>query len=363
MGQEVMDLDDGEVVGLLERLSNAKSPSGFEDETVAVVRDFCRGWATVEENTLRDALITPNAPARADRPRVMLDAHGDEVGAMVKAIHANGTMSVVTLGRWPEGALVGQDVLVRNTRGEWLHGTMGVKPPHFTSAAEKAAHVPQPLILDVGATSADEARDLFRLGIGEPVVPATRFTYDPARGIALGKAFDCRAGVAALLLALRELSRRDLAVDVVASVSGQEEVGERGVAAAARHFTPRAAFMFEGCPADDTFLSPDDVQTALRRGPMFRYFDRCMITNPRYQRFVLAAAVEAGLPVQTSVREGGGTDGGPVHLLDIPSVVAGVPCRYIHTATSIVAVEDVKTTARVAVEVISRMSPEVIAGF
>ena len=112
-----MNFNKDEVIGLLERLSNAKSPSGFEDETVAVVRDFCQGWADVEENSLRDALITPRGLC-GNRPRVMLDAHGDEVGGMVKAIHANGTMSLVTLGRWPDGALTGQDVLVRNTRGE-----------------------------------------------------------------------------------------------------------------------------------------------------------------------------------------------------------------------------------------------------
>lgn len=220
-----MNFNKDEVIGLLERLSNAKSPSGFEDETVAVVRDFCQGWADVEENSLRDALITPRG-MHGNRPRVMLDAHGDEVGGMVKAIHANGAMSLVTLGRWPDGALTGQDVLVRNTRGEWLHGTIGVKPPHFMSEAERAARVAQPLILDVGATSMEEACEGFHLGIGEPIVPATRFTCDRERGICVGKAFDCRAGVAALLLALRELAGRgDLQVDVVASVSGQEEGG------------------------------------------------------------------------------------------------------------------------------------------
>ena len=232
-----MKIDRNEVVRLLERLSNAKGPSGFEDEVIDVVRDFCDGWATVEENTLRDGLIVPNGTGldgdRA-RPRVMMDAHGDEVGGMVRTIRANGTMGFVTLGRFPEGALCGQDVLVRNARGEWLHGTIGVKPPHFTSAAEKAAHVPPEMIHDVGATSAEEARERFFLRIGEPFVVATQFTFVAERGIAVGKAFDCRAGVAAMLIALRELaSRDDLSVDVVASVSAQEEVRERGVAAAA----------------------------------------------------------------------------------------------------------------------------------
>ncbi len=335
-----MDFNDGEVVDLLGRLSNAKSPSGFEDETIDVVRDFCQGWGKVETNSVHDALITPKN-FTGEKPVLMLDAHGDEVGGMVKSIRSNGTMTFVELGRFSPNVLTGQDVLVRNTLGEWVHGVIGVKPPHFMSAAERASGELQ-LILDVG----------------------TKFEYNEKTGVALGKAFDCRAGVTSELLALRELSSRtDLPFDVVASVSSMEEVGERGVLAAALHFDPMVAFMFEGCPADDTFTIPDDVQTAFRHGPMFRYFDCCMITNPRYQRFVLKSAAEAGLVCQTSVREGGGTDGGPTHMLDIPCVVAGVPSRYVHSGTALCTLYDVKMTAEVAVAVAERMTPEDVRAF
>ena len=357
-----MAFSTDEVVDLLGRLSDAKAPSGFEDETIAIVRDFCQGWASVEENTLRDALITPKSFS-GTKPVLMMDAHGDEVGCMVKSIRDNGTMSFVTLGRFNEGVLCGQDVLVHTTRGTWVHGVIGVKPPHFTSAAEKAAHVSPELILDVGATSREEAIKRFGMGMGEPVVPATEFTYDGDTGIAIGKAFDCRAGVCSMLLALRELAERDdLPFDVVASVSSMEEVGERGVAAAVRHFDPTVAYMFEGCPADDTFTAACDTQTALRHGPMFRYFDCCMITNPRYQRFVLGVAKDAGLACQTSVREGGGTDGGPVHMLDVPCVVSGIPCRYIHAGSAICAVEDVETAAKLAVKVCENLTEDVARG-
>lgn len=357
-----MQFDDTEVAALLGALSSAKAPSGFEDETLAVARAFCQGWASFEENTLRDGLITPrNFTGR--KPVLMLDAHGDEVGGMVRAIHANGTMSFVELGRFSPGALAGQDVWVRATDGSWVRGVVGVKPPHFWTEAERAAGRGA-LVLDVGATSREDAIARFGMGMGEPFVPATSFSFDERTGIAHGKAFDCRAGVCAMLLALRELSTRDdLPFDVVASISAQEEVGERGVAAAARHFSPDVAFLFEGCPADDTFAPADEVQAALRRGPMFRYFDCCMITHPRYQRFVLQTAAETGLPAQTSVREGGGTDGGPVHQLDVPCVVAGVPCRHVHAGTAICALEDVKATASVAVAVAERMTPQVLASF
>ena len=91
-----MDFNDSEVVDLLGRLSNAKSPSGFEDETIEVVRDFCQGWAKVETNSVHDALVTPKN-FTGEKPVLMLDAHGDEVGGMVKSIRSNGTMTFVEL--------------------------------------------------------------------------------------------------------------------------------------------------------------------------------------------------------------------------------------------------------------------------
>ena len=63
------------------------------------------------------------------------------------------------------------------------------------------------------------------------------------------------------------------------------------------------------------------------------------------------------------MREGGGTNGGVVHQLDIPSVVAGIPCRYIHAGTSVCAPADIVSAAEIAVAVAERMTPEVLASF
>ena len=331
-----MNVNNDELAALLGALSNAKAPSGFEDETLAVAREFCEGWATFDENTLRDGFITPKN-FTGQKPVLMLDA--------------------------PPGTLAGQGVWVRGTDGSWVRGVIGVKPPHFWTEAERASGKAG-MILDVGARSREEAIERFHMGMGEPFVPDTAFSFDAERGVAFGKAFDCRAGVCSMLLALRELAGRDdLPVDVVALISAQEEVGERGVAAAARHFSPAVAYLFEGCPADDTFTPADEIGAALGKGPMFRYFDVCMITHPRYQRFVLDVAAEKNLPAQTSVREGGGTNGGIVHQLDIPSVVAGIPCRYIHAGTSVCDPADIVSAAEIAVAVAERLTPEVLRGF
>lgn len=359
-----MDFNDSEVVSLIESLSNARAASGFEDETLAAARMFCKPFATFEENSLRCGFVIPKNFS-GTKPVVMLDAHGDEVGLMVKSVRDNGCLTFIQLGRFTKGVLGGAEVLVRTVDGDWVRGVVGVKPPHFTSAAEKESDSEAEMTIDVGATSKQDAVENFRVGIGEPVVPATRFTWDEKNRVMFGKAFDCRAGVASMLLALRELAEMDLAFDVVAAISSQEEVGDRGVASAVRRFNPALCYMFEGCPADDTFGVEADMQCRLKQGPMLRYADCSMITNPRYQRFVLGVAAAEGIPVQGSVREGGGTNGGMVHVMGngIPCVVSGVPSRYIHAGCSIAALDDVENAARLCVGVLSKLTVEDVAKF
>ena len=128
-------------------VSSAKSPSSFEDETVAVIKEFCSGWADVKMNSLMNALIYPK-DFSGTKPALMLDAHGDEVGSMVRSIHSNGTMGFVEFGRFSPHVLAGQDVYVRTTEGQWVLAVIGVKLPHFMSEAERVSGTEE-LILDL----------------------------------------------------------------------------------------------------------------------------------------------------------------------------------------------------------------------
>ena len=165
---------------LLGQLSCACAPSGFEDETCEIVHEFVEHelpGASSRETNLRNVLITPaGTPDPAEAPgrcRVLLDAHGDEVGLMVKSIRPNGTMTFVTMGHYTDGALPGEHFWVRNTEGEWLDAVVVAKSPHFQTAAEKSGAVKPELLLDCGAVSAEDARENFRMAPGEPAVPAT----------------------------------------------------------------------------------------------------------------------------------------------------------------------------------------------
>lgn len=348
------------------QLSDAKGPSGFEDEAVAAAREAASWMPRIEEDCLRN-LYFYRKEHDGNKPVIMLDAHSDECGFIIHSIKPNGCLRFLTLGGWSTSGLPSSKVMVRNALGQWIPGIIALKPVHFMTAAEKSAGNIElsSLIIDIGATSKEEAVEKFHIRIGEPVVPAVTCDYDKEMDLLYGRAFDCRIGCAAMLEVLRRLDGMDLPFDVVGVMSSQEEVGDRGIKVAVNHVKPQIAVCFEGCPADDTFTEPYAIQTAFKKGPMFRHMDRSIIVNPRYQRFVLDLAQQKGLPVQDSVREGGGNNGAVVQtaLDGIPVVVAGVPVRYIHAMNCITSYYDYEATVQVVLETVKALTPEIVKSF
>lgn len=354
-----------EALALIRALSEAKAPSGFEDESIAVGRAFAETFAEVEEDHLRNLYVTRRQNT-GDKPVFLLDAHGDEVGMMIQFIKPNGTLQFLTLGRFAAGTLPAARVWVRNREGNFIPGIIAAKPPHFMSAAERGAAVRESdLVIDIGACSAEEAIEAFGIEVGQPAVPAVSFSYDETHGIMMGKAFDCRVGCAAMLETMKRLQVETLSFDLVGTMSAQEEVGERGIAVAVNRVLPQVAICFEGCPADDTFTEPYAIQTAMKKGPMVRFMDVSMIANPRYMRDTFAIAQKHGIPIQGAVRSGGGNNGAVVNLSGrgIPVIVIGIPVRYIHSPHGWAAYEDFEAAVELAVAVVREMTPEKLAGF
>ncbi len=219
--------------------------------------------------------------------------------------------------------------------------------------------------IDIGAASLKEARDVFGIRPGAPVVPDVAFEYDEQHDLMFGKAFDNRLGCAAILATMAELEGEELKVNVVGAMASQEEVGARGAVVTARTVKPDIAIVFEGCPADDTVVPEAEIQTAIHRGPMLRHIDARMITNPRYQRFALDLADALGIPVQEGVRAGGSTNGASIHLSNqgVPTIVIGLPVRYIHSHYGIASHGDFRNAVRLACGIIRRLDAETIRSF
>ena len=355
---------DANVLKMIQELADAPGASGFEDAVVEVARRYAAPIGELKEDFLRNLYIHRKENT-GDKPVLMLDAHSDEVGLIVHSIKPNGTLRFLQLGSWNKGSLPGTKVLVRNADGEYLPGIIAAKPVHFMSAAEKAnpSQDISNLVIDIGATSREDAVENFRIRMGEPVVPDTHFYYDEKRDLMFGKGFDCRIDCAAMLEALRRLEGKALPCDVIAVLSTQEELGPRNSKVTVHHINPSIAIVMEGCPADDTFTEPYAIQTALKKGPMFRHIDVSALCAPRYQRWALDLAAKKGIPVQESVREGGGNNAASIQtaLVGAPAIVCGIPVRYAHTPNCISSYYDFEAAVQMVMALMENITPDMIA--
>jgi len=355
---------DPNALNMIRELADAPGASGFEEEVVAVARRYAEPIGEMKEDFLRNLYIY-RKENKGNRPVVMLDAHSDEVGLIIQSIMPNGCLRFLPLGSWNRGSLAGSKVLVRNADGEYIPGIVASKPVHFMSAAEKAnaSDDLSSMVIDIGAVSCEDAVENFHVRIGEPVVPDTKFYYDEQHDLMFAKGFDCRIGCAAMLEALRRLDGKELPCDVVAVLSTQEELGPRNSKVTVHHINPAIAIVMEGCPADDTFTPGYAIQTALKKGPMFRHMDISAICAPRYQRWALDLAKEKGIPVQEAVRQGGGNNAASIQtaLVGAPSIVAGVPVRYAHSTNCISTYFDFEMTVRMVMALLENITPEMIA--
>ena len=235
-----------ELIAMASRLADAPGACGFEDEVVAVAREYAQGLGEIQEDFLRNLYIY-RKENKGDRPVIMLDAHTDEVGFIIHSIKPNGTLRFLPLGSWNKGSVAGIKVRVRNADGKYIPGLVASKPVHFQSAAEKAAGQTEleDMVIDVGATSAQDAIENFHIRIGEPVVPIMTCEYDEAHDILFGKAFDDRVGCAVLLETLRRLEGVELPCDVVGVLSTQEEMGLRSAKVTTTRVNPDLAIAIE----------------------------------------------------------------------------------------------------------------------
>lgn len=350
---------------MIMKFSNANGVSGFEDEVLEVARAYASDEYDIKEDHIRN-LYFHRKNNDNKKPTILLDAHSDEVGFIVQAIKPNGTMTFLALGGWVADSVPASKVRVKNADGKYISGIIAAKPPHFMANREKAERVSlEQMVLDIGACSKEEVIHDFKINIGAPIVPDVECTYNEEKDLFIGKGFDCRIGCAAVMETMKRLEKETLDLNVLATLSAQEEVGERGMELVVKTMQPDIAIVFEGCPADDTFQEDWLIQSAIRKGAMLRHFDKSMITNPRYQKFALDLARELNIPVQESVRSGGGTNGKMLHVANngTPAIVIGIPVRYIHSHHGFTTYEDFDNAVKLAVAIVKRLNAETIATF
>lgn len=338
---------------LLKELTLAPGPSGSEDAVRAIVRKAWHGLGTISYDRLGSILC--EQPGAKAAPRVMLDAHLDEVGFLVQRIGEDGRLGFLALGGWWGHVLLAQRVHVLASGGGLVPGVIGSKPPHFLGAAERDKVLDvDSMHIDLGATRRAEVEAL-GIRIGDPVVPAAEFVRLHGE-ILSSKAFDNRAGVGILCETLQALAGRPHPNTVVGVGAVQEEIGCRGAETAAELARPDVAVVLEGTPADD-LPGFADRQAVLGQGPQIRFCDPTALSNRRLVHLAQEVAQDCGIPVQLAVRKSGGTDAKSIHLhgRGVPTVVIGVPARHIHTHVALIDWRDYVWARDLVFELVGRL--------
>lgn len=321
---------------LLEDYCNICAAAGDEHLMRDAVRGDVEHYADeISVNPLGNLTVTRKGKPGAGA--VLLSAHMDEVACIVRSIEKNGLLKFATAGGFVPKVLPGNAVIIGGKR---VRGVIACKSYHLMTSEEKkkTPHVKE-LFIDIGASTKDEVKELKP---GDYVYFTSTFFIQ--NGKYFGKAFDDRAGCAALSETLNEYGSSPPAVTIHAVYTAQEEVGLRGAATAAYGYRDLLFNLnLEGTTCADRKLEKTySPSTEMGCGPAVTFMDKTTITQRLLFDFVISVAEKYSIPFQLKQTVSGGTDAGMIHLSEggIPSVTISLPVRYIHGPWNIVSEDD-----------------------
>lgn len=280
----------------------------------------------------KGAVSAPNA--------LMICAHMDEVGLMVKRVTEEGYLKFDAVGGIDRRVIIGKPVTVGPKK---IPGVIGLQAIHLTTAEErkKVAKLEE-FYIDIGATSQEEAEKLVEVG---DFCAFQGDTLEFGDGLFKAKAIDDRLGCAIMVKLLEE----DLPMDVTFAFTTQEEVGTRGAFSAAFSVYPEVAMVLESTTAAD-IPSVDKAKRVcyVGKGPVISQIDGGTIYDRALFEELRGLAGENGIPWQTKELIAGGNDAKAVQRTreGVRVCAVSAPVRYLHAPTSVVSVADSENMLR-----------------
>jgi endoglucanase len=346
-------MDD--LLTMFRELTDAPGVSGYEGAARDVMRRYLEPLSEVSTDNIGS--VIGRKVGLAGGPKIVLMGHLDEIGFMVTRITDEGYIKFQTLGGWWEQVMLAQRVHVYTRNGP-IVGVIGSKPPHILDAEVRKKPVDKKaMFIDIGAASRAEA-EAWGVRPGDPIVPASDFTAMRNPELLMAKAWDNRFGCALAIEVLRALQGQPHPNEVYAVGSVQEEVGLRGATTTTNLIAPDIGIALDtGIAGDMPGVTPDEAAGKLGGGPVVLLYDATMIAHPGLRHLLLDVAEAEDIPLQFDSMPGGGTDAGRIHIFGggVPSIVLGVPVRYIHTHASIMHRGDFVQAVRLLAALIQRL--------
>ncbi|QHA93037.1 M42 family metallopeptidase [Bacillus sp. N1-1] len=334
---------------LLKELCDTIGPSGFEQNIQRKVFNLIK--EEVDECKV-DPLgnIIAKMNGNPEFPSLMIAAHSDEIGFVVKKIESNGLIRFEQVGGFDNRLLLSQPVFIKSDNGP-VHGVIGTISAHYVKWDDpKRVSNHRELYIDIGALNDEDVTGM-GVRVGQPISYGTELKKVGPENApkAMGKALDDRAGTALLIDLISKLKKdKNERGDVYLAFTVQEEVGLRGASVVAAKIKPDFAIAVDTTPTSDTY---DVIMTGTRRlggGPCIKLADKSLISHPLVSQHLFNVAKEKGIPFQEEIFMGIGTDAGAIHMTGEGIATGGVsiPSRYTHSPHEVIDLKDLTDTGQ-----------------
>ncbi len=327
---------------LLTRIANATGVPGFEDPAQQIAaQELAACCDEVNRDHLGNVIGLRKAtiPTKGKPFRLMLAAHVDEVGLMVKHINDKGFIHFIQLG--------GVNPYVAQSQRILIHGKQpirGVIVPKIGNGENGKPTTLDDLLIDTGLSKAK---------LEKLITPGDVISFEGDVSLLndriwVGRNFDNRIGSYCLLEAMHQVGKT--AVDVYAVSSTQEEVGLRGARPAAFAIAPDIGIALDGSMASGVQAADHQNLCEPGKGTGIYLVDNLTIGHPRLVRYLCSLAEKHKIPYQRNI--GGGTDASAMQQSrgGVIATTIGAPVRYMHSTVQLCHADDMDATVALLVK-------------
>jgi len=337
---------------LLEEMIRIPGVSGYEED----IREYLRGKLkekklSVEEDNIGNLITTIGSKG----PHMVFIAHMDELGLIVTAMEADGSLRVRKVGGIDDRSLVSRVVEIKTQKGV-VPGVLGLKPPHLMTENDDRKKVVswEDVRVDVGTRSRKETEKL-GVRVLDPMVMKKDISY-LGKDVICARGIDDRAGCAVLLEAIDAVKGMNLPARVSFVFSVQEEIGLRGAKVVGFSLRPDYVFAIDTMTTTDGPMQGGTYEKILiGGGPALRMFDHSAIASPKLRTLVEDVARKARIKTQYG-SGGGGTDGAAIQEFGAATMPLGIPMKYTHSTVECASLDDMRNLSKLLVKIAERIA-------
>ncbi|WP_027333010.1 M42 family metallopeptidase [Mycoplasmopsis gallinarum] len=305
------------------------------------------------------SLIIKKTSQKANAPKIMIAAHMDEVGYLVRSIEENGDLLLSVVGGvWPAAIIGTKAKIVTNRENKIIYGVFGHTSIHIMER-EKVSKVPstKEMYVDCGFKNKAEAID-FGIEIGDRVYISGEYIEMP-NDLVGGKAMDNRAGVTIVDMLANNIANLNLDSEIYLVGTVQEEVGCRGAKTSVSLIEPDLAFAIDTGACHDTTGAIKGTPV-LGNGVALLVQDGGIITNPKFTEMLMSIARKHNIPTYKYIAEGGSTDGAALQYGKggVPTITLSIPQRYLHSPIGVASLKDIQATLDLITEFVKEFNQE-----